>query len=87
MIDSIVYVSDKTQRVKLLHDAEQKFTELCPATALYYYTSNYVASDLLKKIDVNYFGFKIFDKLKLKNYREINSIEEEEEKAAEEAGR
>lgn len=82
LIDSIVYVSDKTQRVQLLHDAEKKFTELCPATALYYYTTSYVVSSDLKNIDVNYFGIKDFNELKLKNYEEINSMEDAASKAA-----
>lgn len=78
LIDSIVYVSDRTERAKLLHDAENMFNELSPATALYYYTTSYVASDELKNIETGFFGYKNLNDLKLKNYREINSREQAE---------
>jgi len=77
IIDSIVFISDREQRATLLHDAESKFAELCPATALFYHSSSFVASKQLRNIDSSFFGYNTFDKLKLRNYREINSREEE----------
>jgi len=73
-----VFESNRDERAKKLHEAEEMFTDLCPATALYYYTSSYVVSNDLKNVKTEFYGWKNFNKLKLKNYREINSIEEAE---------
>lgn len=78
LIDAIVFESNRDERAKKLHEAEEMFTDLCPATALYYYTSSYVVSNDLKNVKTEFYGWKNFNKLKLKNYREINSIEEAE---------
>jgi ABC-type transport system substrate-binding protein len=85
LIDSIATNSDRKDRIAKLHEAEKMFTELCPATALFYYSSSYVISDSLKNVETTFFGFKNFNNLKLKNYREINAIEESLD-AAENAG-
>lgn len=76
LIDSILSLTDRKERIAKLHDAEKMFTELCPATALFYYSSSYVKSDDLKNVETTFFGYKNFNDLKLKNYREINAIEE-----------
>ncbi|HOJ47401.1 MAG TPA: ABC transporter substrate-binding protein [Bacillota bacterium] len=85
LIDSILKLTDRKERVAKLHEAERMFTELCPATALFYYSSSYVKSSDLKNVETTFFGYKNFNDLKLKNYREINAIEESLE--AEEEGR
>ena len=82
LIDSVVYVADRTKRSELLHQAEAMFAELCPATALFQYCNSYIASDDLKKIDSDYYGFPIFNDLRLKDYLEINSRENEASLAA-----
>ncbi|HAN21748.1 MAG: hypothetical protein A2Y15_00410 [Clostridiales bacterium GWF2_36_10] len=83
LIDSIVFESEGKKRSVLLHDAETKFNELCPATAVFYYSSSYVKSDDLSNVEVSFFGFKMLNDLKLKNYREINAKEEEASAEAE----
>lgn len=81
LIDSIALNSDRNDRIAKLHEAEKMFTELCPATALFYYSSSYVKSDDLKNVETTFFGYKYFNDLKLKNYREINAREESLEAA------
>jgi oligopeptide transport system substrate-binding protein len=81
LFESIVEMSDRNERISKLHEAEKLFNELCPATALFYYSSSYVKSDDLKNVETTFFGFKNFNDLKLKNYREINALEESLEEA------
>ncbi|MEG2004091.1 MAG: peptide ABC transporter substrate-binding protein, partial [Clostridia bacterium] len=73
LIDSIVYVSDRAKRAELLHQAEAKFVELCPATALFQYSTSYIISDNIDKYSTNYFGFNDFSNLRMKDYIEVNS--------------
>ncbi|PKM62579.1 MAG: hypothetical protein CVU97_04700 [Firmicutes bacterium HGW-Firmicutes-21] len=82
VIDSIVFVSNRTERAELLRNAEIKFTELSPATALFYYTNSYVTAKGLSKVEDSFFGYRILDGLKLKNYRDINSREDAASTAA-----
>lgn len=76
LINSISLNTDRSDRIAKLHEAEKMLTELCPATALFYYSSSYVKSNKLKNVETTFFGFKNFNDLKLKNYREINAREE-----------
>ncbi len=65
-------------RAKLLHDAEAKLMELCPATMVFWYTNSFVASDEISGYEVNsWFGYTDFTDLELKDWREVNSKEAE----------
>jgi hypothetical protein len=78
-------MTNRNDRVSKLHEAEKMFNELCPATALFYYSSSYVKSDDLSNVKTTFFGYKDFNDLKLKNYREVNSREESIDAAEESA--
>ena len=76
LIDSIVYVSDRNQRTEVLHQAEAKLAELCPATALFQYTKSYVVSSRLDNVEVTgWYKFFDFTDLRLDDYIEVNSRE------------
>ncbi|HBL84757.1 MAG: hypothetical protein A2Y17_01795 [Clostridiales bacterium GWF2_38_85] len=85
LIDSVVYVSDRTQRAQVLHDAEKMLIELMPATALYFNVESYVKSSDLSNIKSSYFGYRILNKTTLKDYMTINSIIEAENNAVTES--
>lgn len=78
LIDSIVYVSDRAERANRLHNAEKLFAELCPATAVFQCTSSYVASDVISKITTDYYSYKDFSALRMKDYIDVNSKENAE---------
>ncbi|MDD4125331.1 MAG: ABC transporter substrate-binding protein [Eubacteriales bacterium] len=76
LIGSIVYVSNRSERVALLHQAEAKFAELCPATALFQYTKSYVISSKLDNMEVKgWYNYYDFSDLRLDNYIAVNSKE------------
>lgn len=86
IIDRAAYTADPATRAQILHEAEAKLNELCPATMLYYYTSSYVANGDLKSIgDADYFGAFDFIDAKLSDWRKINAKEDEASIALEEA--
>ena len=83
IIQDILYVSDRAQRLENLVNAEKLLAELCPATAVFQYTRSYVMSDKLSKlITDSYYGYYDMHNLRLKNYIEINAREAEESVAA-----
>lgn len=82
LIDEIVHTFDRTKRAELLHQAEAMLHELSPATALFQYNDSYLVASDLKGVKSNYYGYRIFNDLKLKNYEEINSREAAESSAA-----
>ena len=73
---------DRTKRAELLHQAEAMLHDLSPATALFQYNDSYLVADDLKGVKSNYYGYRIFNDLKLKNYEEINSKEAADSAAA-----
>ncbi len=86
VIDRATYTADPGARAQALHEAEQMLDELCPATMLFYYTNNYVASSKLDGIGkTDYFGCLSLENLKLSNWRKVNSQEDAESLALEEA--
>ena len=82
LIDEIVQTFDRTKRAELLHQAEAMLHDLSPATALFQYNDSYLVADDLKGVKSNYYGYRIFNDLKLKNYEEINSKEAADSAAA-----
>ncbi len=83
LIDSIVYNSNRSERVALLHEAETMLAELCPATALFQYTKSYVISSKLDNMEItSWYGFYDFSDLRLDDYIAVNSRETVESLAA-----
>lgn len=79
LLESIVYVSDRAKRAEVLHQAEAKLAELCPATALFQYTKSYVASSRIDNLEVTgWYKFFDFTDLRLEDYIEVNSREVKE---------
>ncbi len=79
LIDSAVNTIDRAERATILHQAEEKLVDLCPATMVFWYTANYVASDSIDGYDMNsWFGYMDFTELSLDDWREVNSKETEE---------
>ncbi len=83
IMDKVCYENDREIRAELLHEAEKILADECPATALFRYTNGYVKSGKLSGIgDTFYFGYRNFNDLSLKGWREINAAEEEASNAA-----
>lgn len=79
LLESVVYDSNRETRTAKLHEAETKLNELCPATAVFQYQRNYVISDNLSKISSdNWYGYFDLEDLRLDDYLEVNSKENEE---------
>ncbi len=88
LITSALNTKDRAQRAELLHQAESKLAELCPATMVFWYSSSYLASDELGGIERDsLFGYVDFTELTLDDWREVNSKENAESTAKEEAGK
>lgn len=81
LIDSIVNVTDLSERAGLLHNAEKKLVELMPSAPLYFNVDSYIISKSLSGLKTSYFGFKDLTMLKLKGYLEINAAIEDAKKS------
>ncbi len=78
LVEEAIYIKDRAERASKFHEVEAKFAELCPATAVFQYTTSYTYnSSVLKKISTNYFGFNSYSDLRMKDYIETNSRENE----------
>lgn len=76
LIDSVVYNSNRKERAKLLHQAEEMLVSLCPATALFQYTRSYVISSKLDNLEfAGRYGYYDFSDLRLESYIDVNSRE------------
>lgn len=83
LIEDVIYVSDRAQRLEKLISAEKLLADLCPATAVFQYTRSYVMSgELSKLITNNHYGYYNMEALRLNNYIEVNARETEESVAA-----
>lgn len=79
LLDEVIYLKDRTERATKLHAIETKLAELCPATAVFQYTTSYTYNEkILKKISSNYYGYNDFSDLRMADYIETNSRENEE---------
>ena len=81
LIDSAVKTNDRAERAEILHNAEKKLAELCPATMVFWYTNSYVASSDVSGYDTNWYGYFDFKDLTLKNWRKVNAAEESAEES------
>ncbi len=78
IITNALKASSLEERANLLHQAETMLADECPATMVFWYTNSFVASDEISGYEVNsFYGFTDFTKLKLDDWREVNSKETE----------
>ncbi len=77
IITSALKTNDRAERASLLHQAEAKLVEECPATMVFWYTRSFVASKEIKGYDCDsWFGYMDFTDLQLKDWREVNASED-----------
>ncbi|MFA5561502.1 MAG: peptide ABC transporter substrate-binding protein [Eubacteriales bacterium] len=87
LIASARQEKDDKKRADILHDAEELLMEELPVMPLLFNQTYYLLNKNLKKVTVDYFGYPVFTKAKLRKYdryflEEIDKIlfpEEEEE--------
>jgi oligopeptide transport system substrate-binding protein len=71
--------TDLAARSAKLHDAEKLLLEDMPVIPIVFNQNAYIISGELSKFDNNYYGYRIFTKLKLKDYVKYLDIETEAE--------
>lgn len=78
IITDALNASNRSDRAAKLHEAEKMLADLCPATMVFWYSRSFVASGKISgyKTD-SLFGYVDMGGLKLKNWRDVNSKEEE----------
>ncbi|MBO5870510.1 MAG: hypothetical protein J6Q89_07160, partial [Clostridia bacterium] len=85
LINDALNAATRDERASILHQAESKLVELCPATMVFWYSRSFVAND--KKISGyetdSRFGYVDFGKLELKKWRDVNAKEDAEMAARE----
>lgn len=74
LVDSVLEKTTRSERAQILVELEKKFAELCPATALCFYTDYYMISGELSNVKSMQFGYRVFDEAMLNNYKEINEV-------------
>ena len=78
LITSALTATDRAKRAEILHNAEAKLVELCPATMVFWYSRSFVVNDAVSGYDTdNWFGYVNMEDLTLDEWREINSKEAE----------
>ena len=85
LIDRIDNETNKAARAELLHEAEKKLLQDMPVCPIVFLQSAYVSSKLLSGFKVDRFGLVDFKRVKMKNYMNYKTLDEEEEAAATEA--
>ena len=77
LMTDALFCTDRAQRASLLHQAETKLNDLCPATMLFWYSRSYIANeDMISGFTTDsWFGYVDFGKLKLDDWREVNESE------------
>lgn len=68
--------ADLEARAKILHEAEAILLEDMPIVPVVYNKNFRVSSNMLSKISYSYYGYAIFTKTKLKNYKDYVPSEE-----------
>lgn len=77
LITSALNTADRAKRAEILHQAEQMLVDECPATMVFWYTRNFVASKEIKGYDCDsWFGYMDFTELELKDWRDVNASQE-----------
>ncbi len=77
LITDALFCLDRAQRATLLHQAETKLNELCPATMVFWYSRSFIANeDMISGYETdNWFGYVDFGQLKLDDWRAVNESE------------
>ncbi len=70
LIASAVATSDLAERAIILHQAEEILMQDMPVVPLLFNQSFYVKHRNIRKLDVNYWGFTVFTRAKLRNYED-----------------
>lgn len=78
IITNALNAPNRAERASILHQAESKLAELCPATMVFWYSRSFVANDKMisgYKTD-SWFGYVDFGDLELDDWRDVNASEE-----------
>ncbi len=78
LITDALNASNREDRAALLHQAESKLVELCPATMVFWYSRSFVANEKMiggYETDSR-FGYVDFGELKLDDWRDVNASED-----------
>ncbi len=78
LITDALNASNRADRAALLHQAESKLVELCPATMVFWYSRSFVANeDKISGYEADSrFGYVDFGELELDDWREVNASED-----------
>ncbi len=77
LITDALNAATREERASLLHQAESKLVELCPATMVFWYSRSFVASKKIGGYDTDsWFGYVNFGDLKLDDWRDVNTSED-----------
>ncbi len=68
LFDQIAETTDSTARAELLHKAEKQLLDDMPVIPLIFNQDAYICSKNLSRVESSYYGFRIFNKTKQKNY-------------------
>jgi len=87
LMNDVLSKTKRSDRIKVLIEAEKLLASDCPAIALVFYSHNYLASDELDGLDVSPYGYTIFSDAELDDYAEKNEKIEKARIEAEKAAR
>jgi ABC-type oligopeptide transport system substrate-binding subunit len=74
LINSASQETDRAARSQILHDAEKQLMEDMPIIPIVFNQDAYVFnSDVLSGIKDNYYGYRIFNSMKMKNWRDYQT--------------
>ncbi len=76
LMDQAFAQTNLKERAKLLHQAEELLVDDMVAIPLYFNTDNYVTTEM-SGLKTSWYGFKIFNKVKVSDYRTYIEIEEQ----------
>lgn len=82
LIDRIDNETYTAARAELLHEAEKKLLQDMPVCPIVFLQSAYVSNKILSGFKVDRFGLIDFKRVKMKNYMNYKTLDEEEETAA-----
>ena len=68
LLEEIFAEKSRAARVSKLHDAEKMLIDAMPVMPIFEYQDAYLISDELSNVKITHFGYKIFNKTKLKDY-------------------
>lgn len=73
LMEEIFAEKSRSARISKLHQAEEMLVNAMPIMPLFVYQDAYLANSDLSGIKTTHFGYKIFNKTKLKDYQEKNT--------------